>query len=214
VTLFRYAQSKGYFPLERKTPAELVKKPTAEKPRKEIYQPNEMQNMLDTADAETLPFIALTGLGGVRAEEIVPEDPEEPALKWGDLDWDEKNAENPEKWNPQIYVSQDVAKTGEGRYIPIGHRLAELLNPWRKAKGRIVVNSKVRTYHLSKKIAEASGVPWKKNALRHSYGTYRVAITNDVPRVSLEMGNSVAMVMKHYRKPAKEETGKEWFGIT
>ena len=213
VTLFRYAQSQGFLPLERKTAAELVQKPKAEKPGKEIYQPDELTKMLDTADDETLPFIALTGLGGVRAEEIVPENPEEPALTWADLHWDEKNAKNPRKWNPQIYVSQEVAKTGEGRYIPIGQRLAKLLKPWRKATGRIMINPRIRTYHLSSKIAEASGVLWKKNALRHSYGTYRVAITNDVPKVSLEMGNSVAMVMKHYRRPAKEDVAREWFGI-
>jgi hypothetical protein len=214
VTLFRYAQSKGYFPLERRTPAELVEKPKAEKPGKEIYRPADLKKMLETADDETLPFIALTGLGGVRAEEIVPEDPEEPALTWTDLHWDEENASKPKKWNPLIYVSLEVAKTGEGRYIPIGRRLAKLFKPWRKAEGRIVVNPRLRTYHLSKRIAEASGVPWKKNALRHSYGTYRVAVTNDMPKVALEMGNSVAIVKKHYRKPAKEETAKEWFGIT
>jgi hypothetical protein len=52
---------------------------------------------------------------------------------------------------------------------------------------------------------------WKKNALRHSYGTFRTAETQDMPRVSLEMGNSVAMVRKHYFEAVSQEEGTAWF---
>lgn len=52
---------------------------------------------------------------------------------------------------------------------------------------------------------------WKKNALRHSYGTYRTAQTQDMPRVALEMGNSVEMIKKHYFEAVSEAEGHAWF---
>lgn len=54
---------------------------------------------------------------------------------------------------------------------------------------------------------------WKKNALRHSYGTYRAAQTQDMPRVALEMGNSVEMIKKHYFEAKSQAEGERWFDI-
>ena len=45
---------------------------------------------------------------------------------------------------------------------------------------------------------EAAKVTYKRNALRHSFGSYRVETTKNAGQVSLEMGNSAAIVMKHY----------------
>jgi hypothetical protein len=41
---------------------------------------------------------------------------------------------------------------------------------------------------------------WPQNAMRHSYGSYRLAQCHDAARVSLEMGNSPQMVFAHYRE--------------
>ena len=55
--------------------------------------------------------------------------------------------------------------------------------------------------------------PWKKNALRHSYISYRVAEVQDVPKVALEAGNSGPMIFQHYRELVQPKAAKEWFGI-
>jgi len=55
--------------------------------------------------------------------------------------------------------------------------------------------------------------PWKKNALRHSYISYRVAEVQDVPKVALEAGNSGQMIFQHYREVVQPKDAKEWFGI-
>jgi hypothetical protein len=39
------------------------------------------------------------------------------------------------------------------------------------------------------KIAKLAGVKWRKNGLRHSYISYRVAQTRNVAMVALEAGN-------------------------
>ena len=55
--------------------------------------------------------------------------------------------------------------------------------------------------------------PWKKNALRHSYISYRVAEVQDVPKVALEAGNSGQMIFQHYRELVQAKDAKEWFSI-
>ena len=61
--------------------------------------------------------------------------------------------------------------------------------------------------------AKACGVIWPNNALRHSYATYRLAMTADAPRVALEMGNSPQKLMTNYRELADEEVARGWFAI-
>ena len=39
---------------------------------------------------------------------------------------------------------------------------------------------------------------WKKNGLRYSYGSYRIAATKDIATTSLEMDNSPQIIKKHY----------------
>src|ERR1019366_861632 len=58
-----------------------------------------------------------------------------------------------------------------------------------------------------------TGINWKRNALRHSDISYRVAETSDVAKVSLEAGNSPQIIFQHYRELVTPEAGIEWFGI-
>ena len=46
-------------------------------------------------------------------------------------------------------------------------------------------------------------VKWKTNALRHSFVSYRFAQTGDAGRVAGELGNSAAVVHRHYRERVK-----------
>ncbi len=54
---------------------------------------------------------------------------------------------------------------------------------------------------------------WKKNALRHSFISYRVADIQNVNQVALEAGNSSAIIFQHYRELVRPEEAKKWFGI-
>ncbi len=54
---------------------------------------------------------------------------------------------------------------------------------------------------------------WKKNALRHSYGTYRMAVLKAPVRVAFEMGNSPGVIRKCYDRVVTETQGKTWFGV-
>ena len=55
---------------------------------------------------------------------------------------------------------------------------------------------------------------WRKNALRHSFGTYRTAQTKNMGEVSLEMGNSVPTIKRHYHEAVTPKEAEEWFSIS
>jgi hypothetical protein len=56
-------------------------------------------------------------------------------------------------------------------------------------------------------------VPWKRNGLRHSFISYRIADTNEVGKVAYEAGNSPAIIQRHYLKVVTPRQAKAWFGI-
>ena len=56
-------------------------------------------------------------------------------------------------------------------------------------------------------------VKWTKNALRHSFISYRVADIQSVAQVALEAGNSPQIVFAHYRELVRPADAKAWFAI-
>jgi hypothetical protein len=56
-------------------------------------------------------------------------------------------------------------------------------------------------------------VKWKRNALRHSFGSYRMEAVKNAGQVALEMGNSAAVVMKHYFDIVEARAAKEYWDI-
>lgn len=62
-------------------------------------------------------------------------------------------------------------------------------------------------------VGPAAKVKWKRNGLRHSFISYRLAEIKNVHQVSLEAGNSPQMVFAHYRQLVTETQAKEWFEI-
>lgn len=66
---------------------------------------------------------------------------------------------------------------------------------------------------VSEVVAELLAVKWKSNALRHSSASYRFAVTGDAGRVAGELGNSAAVVHRHYRELVKPADAKRWFAV-
>jgi hypothetical protein len=61
---------------------------------------------------------------------------------------------------------------------------------------------------------EATIMKWKHNGLRHSFISYRVAEIQNTNQVSLEAGNSPAMIFQHYRELVRPAEAAKWFAIT
>jgi hypothetical protein len=63
------------------------------------------------------------------------------------------------------------------------------------------------------KIVKASGVKWKRNALRHSFGSYRMEQTRNEGQLALKMGNSPKVVKDHYFEIVDERAAREYWDI-
>lgn len=199
VTLFRFARSERYLAKDRATEAEDVAK--LKVPRKTVctFTPHELDLILKNTREVWLPWVALSAFAGIRTFEVL-------RMDWACIRWDQK----------LIDLPPEVTKVNERRIIPMCDALILRLSPWRNATGS-VCEDKVPQREIEllvpKVKKEIPTFTWKHNALRHSYGSYRTALTQNVPQVALEMGNSVGMVKRHYLEAQVFEDGLKWFQL-
>jgi integrase len=145
----------------------------------------------------------VAAFAGVRSEEIAPDPKSKKSpLKWEDFDWQHQ----------VIIVRAQTSKTREEREVPILPNLAQWLSPWRNAKGPVIGNSEQPSRRETGRLGQFIG-GWKHNALRDSFCSYRAAITQNVPQVSYEMGNSISMVKRSYHRRQPIRAAQEWFEI-
>ncbi len=197
VTMFGFAKRQGYLHPDRKTAAEQTE--TFKEPETEIaiFTPDEITSLLLNSHARILPVIAIGAFAGIRSAEIM-------RLDWEDIKWDRGHIE----------IAGRKAKTAARRLVPLPENLKAWLAPWRESTGKIVTLTAVAG--AMSDLAAKAKIPggWRQNALRHSFISYRVALTGDVARTALEAGNSPKMIFRHYREVVTEEDAKAWFSIT
>lgn len=196
VTMFGFAQRQGYLHPDKKTAASLSE--TFKVPETEIliFTPEEMLKLLLASHARMLPMMAIGAFCGVRSAEIR-------RLCWEDIKWDRSHIE----------IVGRKAKTAARRIVPLAENLKAWLAPWRQETGPIV--SLADPSGSLNDIAIKAGIPggWRQNGLRHSFISYRVALTGDVNRTALESGNSAKMIFRHYREVVDEVAAKDWFSL-
>ena len=197
ITLFRYAQNRlRALPRDRKTEAELVEKDQTKRKPAETFSPEEFESFLGAVRPEWLPWLVLGGLAGIRTDgEIF-------RIRWECFNWDRRI----------IDLDPAITNINERRHVPLCDRLIDLLKPVRRESGP-VINLK-KPEDETERLARVTGIPWRRNALRHSFCSYRVAITGDIPLVSTESGNSPAMIKRCYWEVKHFDEGLRWFGLT
>jgi integrase len=228
--VFAFAQSRGYLRADVPNEAKKVSPIRRVRPRIGILAPEVLRLYLQHCSEEFLPWLALNAFSGVRPEEIVlsKDAPRgKDALRWSDFDWHER----------EIRVRPETAKTGQPRPCPISDNLAAWLEPWRNASGPVLPARNGRVPRIdherarfilaaaetAKEMAAAArlagelgivlDVSYPPNALRHSYCSYRIALTKDVAQVAYEAGDSVEMQKRHYNNPRPVSQARAWFAI-
>ena len=193
-TLFEHARARSYCfdnPVEG---VERIKVPNGGKV--EIFTPREIAAVIDAAPPHFKPFVCFGAFAGLRAAEIE-------RLGWRDLDLA----------GGFIHVSADNAKTRSRRIVPLLPNLAQWLAPYAKHGGMVWNGDEHVLQDARAATVKASGVKWKDNGLRHSFISYRLADLQNAAQVSLEAGNSPAVVFKHYRELVKPAAAKAWFAV-
>lgn len=194
VSLMKFAIRRGYLPKDH-SEMDAVEKVEDGGGDIEIFTPEEMRKLFAIVRPEMVPYLAIAAFAGLRAAEIQR------------LDWSEVNLA--ERF---IEMKASKAKTASRRLAPIPDNLAAWLAPYAKPFGPVVEFErcdKQLFFHLAPK----AGVPWKRNGLRHSFISYRLAGIKDMGEVALEAGNSAQMIFKHYRKLVNEKQASDWFSI-
>lgn len=163
-----------------------------------ILSPVQLSALLTSCgtDTEMLAFIAIGAFAGLRSAEIQ-------RLRW----------ENINLTRRFITVGAQSAKTGRRRLVPICKALSEWLTPIAKPTGPVGPSTNyTRRFNRARKDAGLAET-WEGNELRHSYATYRLAETQDAAKTALELGNSPAILLAHYRELATGEDAAAWFGV-
>jgi integrase len=161
----------------------------------EIYSPDELSRLIAHANNDMLSFIVIQAFAGLRHAEAA-------RLDWQEIDLDDGFVE----------IIAAKSKTGERRLVPMHDNLKAWLLPLRKSHGEVCPYENTTKQLL--KTAEAAGVEWKHNGLRHSFISYRVAECADVPRVADEAGNSPQIIRQHYLRRVKPAAAAQWFAVS
>ena len=165
----------------------------------EVFSPAELGRLLTVAAAtvpDLLPYLAIGAFAGLRTAEIH-------RLDWGHVDFDQGYVE---------VTARNAKVRGRRRLVPLSANLRAWLAPLAREHGRILPPTGTMGCRRIRLAAEA-GVPWKRNALRHSFISYRCALTKNVAQVSYEAGNSPAIIHTHYLNARREAEARAWFDL-
>jgi integrase len=208
VQLSRFSRRRNYLPEERRSVAEKIPRI---KPGHDVstWTPAEAKLRLEHVSERWLPCVVTSLFAGLRRSEIF-------RLDWSAFKWDLRNRDGSPA--PVIAVTRKVArKVRVDRLVPILPNLASWLEPYRDYSGPLYPGtSKANENAHSQetlRIRRLTGLPRKDNADRHSFGSYRLAVTRNYEQVALEMGNSARKVREDYNDPKSEAEGLAFFAL-
>jgi len=159
-----------------------------------ILTPIQFERLLNAADERLRPALAIGGFAGLRPAELQR------------IIWDDVNLE--ERW---IKVSAMNSKTASKRLVPIADNLLAWLMRAPKRSGAVCDALHGR---LTLEARAAAGIKeWPVDALRHSFCTYRYALTGEAARTASEAGHDQAVLHKHYRALATKAQAEAYFAI-
>ena len=228
ITFSRWARSTGHLP-DTTTAAEKTTEIRVPAPPIGILTPDEFHLILTHALAHQpkwLPWLLLSGWAGLRTDELFRHaGSKKQSLHWEHLRLTDQRPEHP---HGIIYIPANVAKqtthgSGQPRYIPLTQHLHDWLQHLTTLTGPDGLPLHPKSGPIHPGLANPSKArwipalttllnrPWPRNALRHSYGTYRCAILNETHRPAREMGNSETIIRRHYDRVTTASQASDYF---
>jgi integrase len=196
--LFNHAKSQGWISRNESTSADGIGLAKIKIEKVEIFTPAEIAALLAAADEDFRAVLVLIVFCGVRREEVK-------RLDWSVLNFDAGT----------ITLPANVTKTGRARKIDLQPAAKGFLEPCKGRKGVIFGVHQER--RLEKTVgavkAQLPEFKWKKNALRHSFCSYRLEDCRNAGQVALEAGNSAAIVMRHYHEVVSADAAKAFWAL-
>lgn len=195
---FRFARAEGYLIKDRPTAADETKQVDEGAGENEVFTVEEMKKILTGIPKRIIPTLVIKAFSGVRTEEMS-------RITWENIKF-EQNV---------IILPKSITKTKGRRMVPLKPNLKAWLKPYQTERGKIAarwVNAETLAKAWTNWIKKV-GVTYKKNAMRNSYISYRLAEIADINRVALECGTSGGVIQENYLELVTKEKADEWFAL-
>jgi integrase len=211
-SLFSYAISMGY---ASSNPTKGATIPKVKESTTGIYSPEKLKMILNAASPDILPLFVLGAFAGLRASEI------------GKLEWESINFER-----KVIIPPSSITKSAKRRIVPMQPNLLAFLKPYIEKKGKVLPLSRRMIYYQCLPAIRSAGfgapgtetreeieagiklIRSPKNALRHSYASYRLAATSDASKTASEIGHpNTNLLFSTYRELVSLEEANEYWNI-
>lgn len=173
-----------------------------------IYTPNELKRLFkacksydDGLDRECSPCavpFAFMAFAGIRPDEVTK-------LRWEDVSTELAN----------IRIGPTIAKKARRRNVRIHPTLAAWIEtvPKSKRKGKIVP---ARWRYKAGRVRKEAAIDGneKQDALRHSFGSYLLAIENDLDALKSDMGHEhIRVYFEHYHKACTKKEALPYWAV-
>jgi integrase len=200
--LFSHAKKRRMI---NENPIEFTERPKLIDKAPEIFTPDELRALLETAqrtEPSVLPMLVIGAFAGLRDSEIQQ-------LDWSEVRLDRK----------LIEVKAAKAKSARRRFVAIQPNLAAWLHPYAGLTGAVVPGADGKRRDAARgmllRLRKTAGLTkWPKNGLRHSFCSYRLAATNNAALVASELGHSTSqLVYQHYRELVTPEQAERYWNI-
>ena len=194
VSVWRWAQKAGYLARDLKTEAELTSRATEEALEPGIIDVPTLRTLLEIIRKDHPHYVApmaLAAFCGMRRSEIH-------AQQWADIHLSRKF----------LKVSSAKRGTQSKRIIELSDVAIAWLSLEKDRTDKVCYNLAIDRI---RNIGRDAGLNLPENSLRHSWISYRVAVTKNIPAVALEAGNSPTVINQHYRELVAPEIAPEWF---
>ncbi len=124
------------------------------------------------------------------------------------LDWENVHLTGTQRF---IEVAARKAKTRRRRIVSISDNLADWLMPVAQVSGLVAPTAYRERHERLQTLAKLT--PWPRNVLRHSFGSYHLAFHKNEALTAAEMGNSPAVIFKHYRALVTPEAAEKFWKL-
>lgn len=176
-----------------------IDRPMVDETTPEIFAAEQAESLLNHANEfGLLPYVAIGLFAGVRSAELM-----------------RMTAKNINLQTKTIVVGADAAKKRSQRMIEMSDALlawlevckAELQNG-----ERLIEANKLRKNKPL--LLEAAGIEnWPANGLRHSFGSYHLAMFQNIEQTANQMGNSAAVIHNHYKALVTKDAAEKYWNL-
>ena len=194
--LFNHGVARGWLHRDDNPTSDLERVTVRRRGSVTLFTPDEAERILNHARPPIRACLAIVFFAGLRAKEVQ-------RLDWSAID----------VTGGFLAVGRDNAKTASRRLVPIEKNLAAWLTLDLQPKGPLWPRTEWAFHSAQRSTAKLAKVPWRKNAARHSFCSYRLAQTRNAAQVAMEAGNSQTMIHRHYAELVRPDDAERWFAI-